>query len=183
MSSLTKYGLRFVSESSRFRMTVGFAALLAFAAPGPANAQDAKTILQTMMKTYRAMTSYQGRSSVDHREILTNGRILINDSFGTILSYQKPNKLKLEFTMPSGGRTIYYDGAMLSYFQNRSQTYSMVPVKAAGLKELTDPLLRFQVGSKLDTLYFLAGKEFPSSVSGLKRLPDSTRNGRPVYVV
>jgi outer membrane lipoprotein-sorting protein len=166
-------------------MMLRFSLAVAFALPctGSAQAQDAKTIVRNMVAAYRGLNSYDGRATADSRQTLPNGRIISETSFATRMIYRKPNSLKIEFTMPTGGQTVYYDGSTLTLFQDRTLTYTSVPVTAANLRDLEPALLRFQIGSGLDALYFLSGRDLPAAISGLARKPDQTRNGRPVYVV
>ena len=165
------------------RLALPAVTLCFFSTSTPAAAQDAKSIMQSMMQAYRGLDSYDGRSSTERREALADGRVIYDDSSAVALQYQKPNRLKITFTMPTGGRILYYDGATLSLYQSRQQTYSAAPVSVTDLRKLAPDLLRFQVSSKLDVLYFLAGNDLPAALSGLARLKDDTRNRRPVYVV
>ena len=183
MCILNKHPRSTQPGSMIFAVPLTVLGLMGCIAVGPAGAQDARTILQNCINVYRGLNSYKGQASADMRETLPNGTLVYEDSFTTTLSYQKPNKLKLDFAMPTGGRTIICDGGNLIYYQSKAQTFSSTPVRAANLMQLSVPLLNFQVASRLDTFFFLAGNDIPASVTGFTRKPDETRNGRPVYVI
>jgi len=149
----------------------------------PVCAQDARTILRNMIDTYHGLSSYQGQSSALTSITLPHGKVLFEIGLTTSLVYQRPNQLRLEFTSPRGGNSVYYDGSTLAFFLTRMQRYSTAPVSAANLKELGPVLLKLRIASRCDTLYFLAGNSLPLTVTDIKRQPDDIRGGRPVYVI
>ena len=183
MATLTAFAIHSSPRSAPVRFALQMASLISLMAAGAAHAQDAKTILNNMVGAYRMLPGYQGRATVTDRHSVNGGGVLAESSFTYALLYQKPNMLKIEFTMPSGGRQVYYDGTTLTLYQSQLQTYSSASIPAADLRQLAPALLKFQVSSKLDVLYFLSGYDMPPTLSGFERRPDQTRNGRPVYVV
>jgi outer membrane lipoprotein-sorting protein len=164
-------------------LPIALAVLLSCIGARSVSAQNGKTILLNMIGTYRGLTSYQGRVNASLRQVLINGKTATDDGYTATIVYQKPNKLKLDFTMPQGGRTIYCDGKTLAYFQNRTQTYSTTPVDVADLRQLCAVLSKLQIVALYDTLYFLAGNNLPNNIVDITRKPDDMRDGRPVYVV
>lgn len=157
--------------------------LCVFGTPCLVKAQDAKTILHNMTAAYQGLNSYQGSANVSDRQLLSGGKLLAEGSFTSSIIYQKPNKLRIQFSMPTGGRTVYYDGSTLTLYQSKLENYSSVRVTAADLKQLAPALFKFKVASKLDVLYFLSGNDLPATLTGFERKPDQSRNGKQVYVV
>jgi outer membrane lipoprotein-sorting protein len=174
---------RIKSREVAVRTLLKLLPLCILAVPKIAEAQDAKSILHNMISAYRGLTSYQGQASVSDRHMLSGGKLLAESSFTSSISYLKPNKLKIDFAMPTGGRSIYYDGATLTLYQDKFRSYSTAAVVAPDLQKLAPALLKFQVASKLDVLYFLSGNEIPSTLTGFERKPDQTRNGKLDYVI
>jgi outer membrane lipoprotein-sorting protein len=139
--------------------------------------------MRGMISAYHGLRTYQGKANASMRAVLPTGASIAEEGFTTSLLYQKPNRLRIDFTMPVGGRSVYCDGTTLTYYQNRTQTYSTVPVTVHSLKDVLAELAKLKIASHFDTLYFLAGNDLPATVTGLQRGPDDMRNGRPVYVV
>ena len=159
------------------------ALVLTCSTPAPSSAQDAHTIMQNMMTAYERLTSYRGQSKGTMRQAVKGGKVVTEDGFTTTLTYQKPNMLKVEFVMPSGGRTVYCDGQTITYYNNQTQTFASALKKPRDIHEVAACLLELQIAGRYDALYFLSGNRLPQNVTGLKRLPDSERNDRPVYVI
>ena len=182
MSQLTQFAHR-----STFRAGHKAAVLLALlwlcSSSSPVAAQDGRTILQKMIDAYRGLSSYQGQSNGTMRQALAAGGTISEEGFTTTLTYQKPNKLKLDFIMPVGGRTVYCDGKTITYYQNRAQTFAAAPAVAANMKEVSACLLKLQIVGRYDTLFFLSGNGIPTRLTAFERRPDAFRNDRPVYVV
>ena len=162
----------------------GLAAVLLLCLPGRCVfAQDGKTILQNTINLYHGVSSYDGQASAMMRQSIPKGSVVSEHGFTTRLQYKKPNKLRIDFTMPQGGRSIFYNGTTLVYYQENTMTYSNAQVAVSSLRDVCALLAKLQIVSKYDTLYFLAGNSLPGNITDIVRKPDETRNGRAVYVV
>jgi outer membrane lipoprotein-sorting protein len=157
--------------------------VLLTAAPCRSSAQDGKAIIQNMIKAYRNLESYRGLSKGTVRQESKKGELVSDEGFSTVLTYVRPNMLKVEFVMPSGGRAIYCDGHSITFFQNQNQTFAGTDKNMKDMHDVAAALLELQIAGRYDVLYFLSGNTLPSNVTGIQRMPDSLRNNRPVYVV
>src|SRR3954468_2421837 len=92
-----------VNRISRTLLMFAASAIAGITAPSPASAQDGKTILKSMMSTYRSLRSYHGQAIAAIRQTMPDGKAVTDQGFTTTFIYQSPNKLKLDFTVPSGG--------------------------------------------------------------------------------
>lgn len=148
----------------------------------PSQAQDAKSIMQKMISTYQGMSSYEGSANADEQRRTSDDKILMEAAVSVKLFFKRPNKVKLDFSIPTGGQTVYSDGARITAYAEKPNSYSSVD-SAPTAQKMVVQLQRVRVQSAFDTLYFLCIGQLPPTMTNLTLKGAETVNGRPSYVV
>jgi outer membrane lipoprotein-sorting protein len=159
----------------------------ALGSAGTAQAQDARAIMQKVAQSYQNLTGYDGSATVDikiiGKEGATAGKALQSQSLYALLKFQKPNKLSLDMTAPSGSRRIYCDGKDFYVFDALTNQFTHDPAPADGKKLAQLLLLRAGVVAVLDPLWFLTEGTLPPQLGDLKVKGTQKVNGRDTIVI
>jgi hypothetical protein len=155
---------------------------------GTAQAQDARAIMQKVAQTYQNLTGYDGSATVDikiiGKEGAAAGKVMTKpQSLYALLRYQKPNKISLEMTAPSGSRRIYCDGKDFYVFDALTNQFTHDPAPADGKKMLLLLYGRAGVVALLDPLWFLTEGTLPPQLGNLKVKGTQKVNGRDTIVI
>lgn len=162
---------------------LALSALLALSTPMEAQTQNPRALLQKVNAAYQKLNAYEGAASVEI-SVFYKDKILQTRAMRVEMQMKRPNKLRLDFTMPTGTQTILSDGTNLTIYLASTNQYARYPT-APTIDAMLFPLLAVRAGvqATLDPLYFLGKKQLPTALTDLRFQGSETYNGKPVFVV
>ncbi|HZP83043.1 MAG TPA: DUF2092 domain-containing protein [Chthonomonadaceae bacterium] len=151
--------------------------------PAEAQAQNPRALLQKVSAAYQRLNTYDGTASVEISAFFKE-KMLQTRAMRVEMKMKRPNKLRLDFTMPTGTQTILSDGTNLFIYLASTNQYARYPT-APTIDAMLFPLLAVRAGvqASLDPLYFLGKKQLPAALTDLRFQGSNTYNGKPVFVV
>jgi outer membrane lipoprotein-sorting protein len=151
--------------------------------PAEAQALNPRALLQKVSAAYQRLNTYDGTASVEISAFFKE-KMLQTRAMRVEMKMKRPNKLRLDFTMPTGTQTILSDGTNLFIYLASTNQYARYPT-APTIDAMLFPLLAVRAGvqASLDPLYFLGKKQLPAALTDLRFQGSDTYNGKPVFVV
>ena len=174
---------RLQTAIARTKRMGAFAILMSVIALPSAHSQTGQDVMNKMMSTYKNLNSYQSRANGDQIYTLAaNDKPIAQAGTAVVMSYKKPNFLKLDFSTSKGGRSIYCDGTTLTVYDPSVMQYSKFP-SGSTIKEVAVNLQRVGVKALFDPLFFLTGEPLPKNLGKFSLKSTPNLNGKPVYLV